>query len=128
MTVRHGVAMVLAGAAMTLAACQQEQAPVAASDGNESDAEGEVLPGTISDEMIPYDELGQDLVAPLPPPVPATDTARTTTTPTATRSPAPRSTATRRPATPAATSRATATATATASASPTPDEAEAAEE
>ena len=56
----------VAGACLSLCACQQDAAPVAVADGDETDAEGEVLEGTISDRMIPYDEIGRNATPPLP--------------------------------------------------------------
>jgi hypothetical protein len=76
----------LAGACLSLAACQQEAAPVAVADGDETNAEGEVLEGTISDRMIPYDEIGQNAAPPLP--------LATTASPTTAATPSPGSRAT----------------------------------
>lgn len=90
-------AAMLAGACL-LGACGQEQAPAAPEDGDQTEAEGEVLPGTISDEMIPYDELGRDEAPALPPPT-ATDEGAP---PTATGSARPAASPTRRITTPAA--------------------------
>ena len=75
----------LAGACLVLCACQQEAAPVAVADGDETEAEGEVLEGTISDRMIPYDEIGRNTAPPLP--------ATTSASPAATPSPRPRASA-----------------------------------
>lgn len=84
--------------ACLLGACGQEQAPAAPEDGDQTEAEGEVLPGTISDEMIPYDELGRDQAPALPPPT-ATDEGAT---PAATGDARPAASPTRRTTTPAA--------------------------
>lgn len=74
----------LAGACLSLAACQQEAAPVAVADGDETEAEGQVLEGTISDRMIPYDEIGRNAAPPLP--------MATSGSPVAASSPRPRGT------------------------------------
>lgn len=42
---------------------------MAVEDDDQTQAEGEVLEGTISDGMIPYSELGQDVAPALLPPV-----------------------------------------------------------
>lgn len=86
--VRWQQVVVLAGVCLGLAACQEEAAPAAVADGDETQAEGEVLEGTISDRMIPYDEVGQDGAPPLPVATGASPTAA------AAASPSPRSRAT----------------------------------
>lgn len=87
MMVRGRIAK-LAGMCLALAACQQEQAPVAVADGDETQAEGEVLPGTISDRMLPYDEIGRN-AAPALPPVSAQTPAGSSTTAASSRTRAP---------------------------------------
>lgn len=116
---RMRCAAIVMGMCLALGACQQEQAAPVASDGNPADAEGEVLPGTISDAMIPYDQLGQDEAAALPPPVAPTQDGATASAPRPAAAPRTRPAPTPSPAITAE----------RASPSPTPDEpAEAAEE
>lgn len=49
----------LAPLCLVMAACGQEDAPAPVVDEDDTSAKGEVLEGTISDRMIPYDEIGR---------------------------------------------------------------------
>ncbi|WP_228242813.1 hypothetical protein [Porphyrobacter sp. GA68] len=44
---------------LVMAACGQADAPPPVVDEDDTSAKGEVLEGTISDRMIPYDEIGR---------------------------------------------------------------------
>ncbi|TCD04106.1 hypothetical protein EYB45_09310 [Erythrobacteraceae bacterium CFH 75059] len=102
-----------AAALLVLSACGEGAPPPIVDDGSETDAEGEVLPGTISDEMIRYDDLGAGeapafpVDAALPAPAVPTDPGTQPPRPAAGAAPSPAATPTpaRRPRpTPAATS------------------------
>lgn len=62
----------LAALCLLASACGREEAAAPLYEGNDTSAKGEVLEGTISDAMIPYDEIGRDA----PPPVPQARTER----------------------------------------------------
>lgn len=69
---------------LLMAACGQEDAPAPVVDEDDTSPKGEVLEGTISDQMIPYDEIGRSDALPMAgpmtsagePPAPTTSAAR----------------------------------------------------